>query len=283
MTHFQNPTRLPPRRAFTLLELLVVLAILAVVSTGIAVTYGRKNIDESKDKMALHEMHEIKKAFLQFESDNYRRLREDLVDHTGTDLPTAEFESQFETFHIDDDRLEGRMEFYETYGLWFLILPKISDADLPENRLDSDIDSRFPVFENYNGITGEGWNGPYLDVPIREAWTLDDVEFPQIADKHGGIVDTDDNPLGVYRMLYYEHREILDGTRDLIYRRLLLIAPRGNTERDELTSDELLLETGNLRGGLDQGRLDLDTGAFINEDDSPFFILELLNMDILPE
>lgn len=272
-----EPNRLPSRRAFTLLELLVVLAILTVIATGVAGVYGRKNIDESKDKMTLHEMREIKRAFLQFESDNYRRLREELVDHTGTDLPTTAFEGEFALGHIDDDELEARMEFYETYGLWFLMLPKISE--LPEARLDSADDYRFPVFEGYDGLACEGWNGPYLDAPMREAWTFDDIDFPQVAVKHGGIDDGDGNPLGVYRLLFYEHREDLSGGREIIYRRLLLVAPRGSS----LTRDEWLLETGNLRGGADEGRLNLSSGAFSNADNSPFFVLELLNMDVLPE
>ncbi|MCB1087289.1 MAG: prepilin-type N-terminal cleavage/methylation domain-containing protein, partial [Verrucomicrobiae bacterium] len=103
MTLSPNPNRRRHhRRAFTLLELLVVLAILAVIATGVAGVYGRKNIDEAKDKMTLHEMREIKKAFLQFENDNFRRLRENFADHAGTDLPTSDFESQFDTPHLVD-------------------------------------------------------------------------------------------------------------------------------------------------------------------------------------
>lgn len=293
---------LPPIRkrslsnqGFTLLELLVVLAILAVIATGVAGVYGRKNIDEAKDKMTLHEMREIKKAFLQFESDNFRRLREYFSDHTGVELPTTDFANQFSTPHlvgaspeqlVADEKLKGLMEFYETYGLWFLLQPQIADSGLSEARLDSDDEYRFPVFRDFEAITCEGWNGPYLDAEIREAWVYDDISFPQVADKHGGVTVNETDllkPLGVYRLLYYEHREVIDTNRDVIYRRLLLIAPRGNVDRDELTSDELLLETGNLRGGTDEGRLDLDTRAFSNSENSPFFTLELLNMDLLPE
>ncbi|MCB1092432.1 MAG: hypothetical protein KDL87_12925, partial [Verrucomicrobiae bacterium] len=185
-----------------------------------------------------------------------------------------------------DEKLKGRMEFYETYGLWFLLQPQIADSDLPEARLDSDDEFRFPIFRDFEAINCEGWNGPYLDAEVREAWTYDDISFPQVADKYGGVTVEDTGlvmPLGVYRLLYYEHRDEIDIGRDVIYRRLLLVAPRGNIDRDELTSDELLLETGNLRGGINEGRLNLETGAFSNADSSPFFILELLNMDVLPE
>jgi len=292
MTSVSHPNRLSPTRAFTLLELLVVLAILAVIATGIAGTYGRKNIDEAKDKMTLHEMREIKKAFLQFESENYRRLREEFVDHEGATLPSASFENTFTNDHIDDELVERQMEFYETYGLWFLMLPSISGID--ENTDDSDEADEFPVFKEYQALTCEGWKGPYLDATIREAWNLgtsaNPIYFPQVANKYGGLNDIDGNALGVYRLLYYEHCEDIADVNETIFRRLLLVAPRGNSDWDELTDDELLLESGNLRGGNgrtdgrpEEGRLNLDTRAFSNADDDPFFILELKNMDIHPE
>lgn len=291
MTPISKQNRPTFSRAFTLLELLVVLAILAVIATGIATTYGRKNIDESKDKMSLHEMREIKTAFLQFEIDNCQRLRQEFADHTGTELPTAAFEGGFESGHVDNDDLEGLMEFYETYGLWFLLQQKISKV--PAAALDLDGDYAFPIFADYDGLSSEGWNGPYIDAILREAWTFsgpglpaDGLHFPQIANKHGGVTITDANlvkPLGVYRLLYYEHCEDVADVTETIYRRLLLVAPRGDVDWDELTDDELLLETGNLRGGSDEGRLNRSTGSFTNTDNDPFFILELKNLDILPE
>ncbi len=285
----------------------MVLAILAVIATGVAGVYGRKNIDESKDKMALHEMRQIKKAFLQFESDNFRRLREGFADHQGNLLPSNGFANTFVASHIEDETFDGRMEFYETYGLWFLMQPSI--PKIGENSDDSDASDEFPAFDAYNGLAGEGWNGPYLDAPAREAWvydvvgeradgTFEGMEFPQVADKHGGTVlklpnstnPSQVKPLGVYRLLYYEHCENVSDPAEPIYRRLLLVAPRGNPQRDELVDDELLLETGNLRGGAGRsdgepewGRLNLSTGAFSNTEDSPFFILELLNLDLLPQ
>lgn len=281
------------------------LAILAVIATGVAGVYGRKNIDEAKDKMTLHEMREIKKAFLQFENDNFRRLKEDLVDHTGASLPTADFNGTFVSSPDSDDPIYQWMEFYETYGLWFLMQPRV--PGLVENTDDSDESDEFPSFKDFDVTTCDGWNGPYLDTVTREAWVYDvtgqridgtytGVEFPQVADKHGGEILMLPNiaapdvvkPLGVYRLLYYEHCEDLSDLTEPIYRRLLLIAPRGNTDRDELTDDELLLETGNLRGGAGRpdggpewGRLNLSTGSFTNRETSPFFILELLNMDVL--
>jgi len=276
MTLFSKPKRAADAQAFTLLELLVVLAILAVIATGIAGVYGRQNIDEAKDKMTLHEMREIKNAFLRFESDNYRRLYEEFVDHNGATLPSSAFESTFTAGHIDDERLERQMEFYETYGLWFLMLPKVSAV--VENTSDSDETDEFPVFTEYSALASDGWNGPYLDATAREAWNYGGIDFPQVADKHGGLADNNGNALGVYRLLYYEHCEDLTDDTEPIYRRLLLVSTRGSS----LTGDDLLLETGNLRGGSDAGRLNQSTRTFSNTDDSPFFILELKNMDILP-
>ncbi len=291
MTIISNSIGLPSKRAFTLLELLVVLAILVVIATSIAGTYGRKNIEEAKYKMTLHEMQEIKKAFLRFESDNFRRLKEGFVDHEGNALPSSDFTNTFTAGHIDDEQVEMLMEFYETYGLWFLMVPSISG--IVENTVDSDDSDEFLAFKDYQALLCEGWEGPYLEAPIREAWEYGVNSFPQIGDKYGGATVEETNlvkPLGVYRLLYYEHCEDLSDLTETIYRRLLLVAPRGNTEWDELTSDELLLETGNLRGGAgrldgkpEEGRMNLNTRSFSNVDDSEFFILELKNMDIHPE
>ncbi len=271
--------------AFTLLELLVVVAIIAVVGSAVAVTYGRKNVDDAKDKMTLHDMQEIKKAFLRFQFDNGSRLKQAFADHEGTLLPSAGFLADFQTDHPEDPALEARMEFFETYGLWFLMRPTIYDVDAADR--DSGEIYRFPDFGAYDRIAGEGWNGPYLDGDTNKAWVIGGARFPQIGGKHGlATVDADGNPLGVYRLLYYEHQEDDDQP---YYRRLLLVSPRDNASWDTLA--ELLPQTGNLRGGTDQGRLNLDTGAFENlvadgdDDDgvSPFFVLELLNMDRRPD
>ncbi len=295
------------RCAFTLVELLVVVAIIAVVGTGVAVTYGRKTIDASKDQLTLHEMHEIKKAFLRFHSDNYLRLQREFADHKGASLPSTDFRSSLSSYSNDDasKRFYGQMDFYETYGLWFLMLPRISGASTAEHPEEGY--KLFPEFVMFSAVTGDGWNGPYLDVNAREAWTYDAVwkddpieyegiDFPQIADKHGGHryeypIENEPSivkPLDVYRLLYYEHQEPSGGT---IYRRLLLVAPRGNANADEIKAGELLDQTGTRRRGADRGRLNLHTGTFsndpldINDDEdesaSPFFVLEFLNMDKL--
>lgn len=275
-----NPARPSSLRAFTLVELLVVVAIIAVVGGSVAVTYGRKTVDDSKDQLTLHEMHEIKKAFLRFHSDNYLRLQREFTDHGGADLPTGGFRGTFHSNHGNDDLFDGRMEFFERYGLWFLMQPTIPHDGIahddetnpnPVNRY------RFPAFRKYDTLAGEGWNGPYLDATSRSAWTLDGIDFPQVADKHRGT----------YRLLYYEHCENVADLTKPIYRRLLLVAPRGNAAWDEIAAGELLDLSGNLRGGGNDGSpLNLGTGAFENRvasgdegTSSPLFVLELLNMD----
>lgn len=283
MNHYSHPIRRLSKYAFTLVELLIVVAIIAVVGAGVAVTYGRKMVDDSRNQLTLHEMHEIKKAFLRFHSDNYMRLQREMNNHEGHgDLPTAAFRATFHGSHVDDPVFDGRMELFETYGLWFLMLRRI--PGVPENTPDPSDYDEFPQFALFDVLTGEGWNGPYLDVASRKAWTYDGIDFPQIADKHGGSgLDSSGNALGVYRLLYYEHCEDLGDLTEPIYRRLLLVAPLGNTGRDELKEDELLLETGNLRGGAGAGRLNPRTGAFENNPASEIFILELLNMDQVRE
>lgn len=273
-----NPTSYHRHGAFTLVELLVVLAIIAVVGSGIAVTYGRKNVEEAKARMTLHEMGEIKKAFLNFENDNYRRLRRPLEDHLGNALPHPAYAASFAAGHVADSQLEARMQLYETYGLWFLMLPKVYNVGADAQDADG---QGFPDFGAYDGLAGEGWNGPYLDVTSRSAWTYDGVAFPQIADKYDGRAVVDGNPTDVYRLLYFEHSEAPGDAAFPVYRRLLLVAPRDNAGFD--THAELLAETGgSLRGG-GRGRLNLQSGAFENNESSPYFVLELINLDVLPQ
>lgn len=298
-------------RAFTLLELLVVIAIIAVVGAGTVVFYGREVVANSRSQMTLHEMQEIKKAFLRFYDDNGRRLRGNFAEHDGTSLPSSSFTDRLVDPPSTDAerRFYGQMEFFETYGLWFLMFRKT--ADITPNPDPEDGYELFPEFDEYDIETGEGWNGPYLDVSSRLAWVYDVTDrredgsyegtsFPQVADKFGGAtLMLPDNvspdfvqPLGVYRLLYYEHCENISDTSEPIYRRLLLVGPAGNTDRDELENaetgeDELLLETGNRRGanalpdGIDQGRLNLSTGDFSHG--RGIFVIDLLNFDIVRE
>ncbi len=236
------------KRAFTLVELLVVVSIIAVVGSGVAVSYANHR-KEARDQVTLHEMFQIKEAFLRFYNDNDSQLHRPLVNHEGAALPDS---ISFAAAHTDNNLHDGLMEFFETYGLWFLMQGSHPDADMD-----------FPDFGTYNALRGEGWNGPYLDVPVRQTSTNGTVVFPQIEDKYGTA----------YRMLYYEHDE---GAPDPVFRRLLLIGSRGDEDWDELT--ELVGRAGNLRdAGNDEGRLNLATGAM--EIDGAFYIVELLNMD----
>ncbi len=144
------------KKSFTLVELIVVIAIIAVVGSGVAVSYiGLEQ--EKKDEMTLYEMNEIKKAFTRFYDDNYLKLNKPLEKHNGT---------------TETDK----MVYFETYGLWALLKKKIEITGSP--------DMEFP---EYDSLKENGWNGPYLEnmnLYSGKSITVGGYEFPQINDKY---------------------------------------------------------------------------------------------------
>lgn len=268
---------------FTLVELLVVVAIIAVVGAGVSVYYGRESVDRANDQMTLHEMGQIRQAFQQFYADNstYILRRVAATGATDVDLPSDVFRGSFNNPQPNrDDRVYGMIELFERYGLWALIQPAVHTAN-------GDAATHFFEFPSFNPLTGEGWQGPYLDTSTRvgclsqkatgdtdallDLVPVQDGEggviYPQIATRFGSI----------YHVLYFEHR--VEADTFPIYRRLLLVCAKDKDKFD--TSSELLALAGNRRSRGTIGPLDINSGA-IELYDAPqgLFFVELLNLDI---
>lgn len=275
-----NPRR--PRRGFTLVELLTVIAIVAVVGAGVAVTYGRETLVRARRQMTLAEMGRIRDAFARFHADNAPRLLSGV--HAPNDsevFPSSDFRLTFSGGDRPDagDRTYGMLEFYERYGLWPLLQPSVAEDG---ERLE---DADFVVFGDPDPLTGEGWQGPYADAPSRVACVADGAYgtltpagdgargavFPQIATRWGGF----------YRVLYLEHCEDEDDLTQPIYRRLFLVCAENPEDWDDFDDEELGALTGKRRLGADSGPLDLATGALRPRDDARgLTFVELLNLDI---
>lgn len=282
MTPTPAPAR--PHRGFTLVELLMVIAIIAVVGAGVAVTYGRNVVVQARRQTTLHEMGQLRDAFARFHADNAPRLLAGLhapAPYDSEIFPSDDFLGTFESGDrpAKDDRTYGMIEFFERYGLWPLLQPSVSEDD---TRLEDD---EFVVFGDPDPLTGEGWQGPYADAPSRVACVADDAYgtltpagegerdplFPQIGTRWGGF----------YRVLYLEHCEDEADLTQPIYRRLFLVCAEDPEAWDEFTDDELGALTGKRRLGADSGPLDLATGALRQRDESRgLTFIELLNLDI---
>lgn len=290
------------RKGFTLVELLTVVAIVAVIGGGVAVTYGRDLLERSKRQMTLHEMGEIRDAFERFHADNVVQIRDGVdLPGTTTPLPTARFCATFTgsdtplaATSTTRDRVYGEMEFFERFGLWPLLQSSISWKD---HRSSSD----FIVFNKPDLTSGDGWQGPYLEAGTRQSCEEDatalvlkvsadpqnstDPLFPQIATRYTNRDLTTSNTKDFYRVIYFEHCEDWADANEPVYRRLILFAAENPADWD--TWDELKVFTGNRRGGSSSRSdadyafpLDLETGAIKTTDsERGLFFVELLNLD----
>lgn len=279
------------RAGFTLIELLLVVAIVAVVGAGVAVTYGHDMLARARRQVTLREMGNLRDAFGRFHDDNLPRLLRGLPTPEGATLPETFRSGPYAVDTVSgtvegDNRLYGMLESYERFGLWPLLQPTATDA--AGNRLEAD---RFIVFDDFDPVTGEGWQGPYVTTVSAEARTEDfhgasrDLLLPQPRTRYGGL----------YRVVYYEHCNDAGDPAEPVYRRLFLVCAEQPEKWEAFaiensgdTRTGLGLLTGNRRmGETASGNawygypLDLTTGTLKTAYDAAhgLFIVELLNLD----
>lgn len=298
------------RKAFTLIELLVTVAIIAVIGAGVAVFYGRDVVDDAKRQMTIHEMGQIRDAFLRFWAENSTQMMNGMtVADTTADLPDGDFD-----FIASDDftyttpttsnpqRFYGAMQAFERYGLWPLLRDGVRRLDeTSSDRIQvfrAVTDERKYTFKVPSPLTGEGWRGPYLNATDSAVCTANGKTV-EMATKDGAsrkgvtsgnnISETaicfpqpktkyDDANGGIYRVIYYEHCPS-ETTGQPIYRRLLLMAAQEPMRYDEWSELQPLL--GNRRFAAATGEpLDVVTGAVKPYDAARgLFFMELLNFD----
>lgn len=299
---------------FTLVELLVTVAIVAVVGAGVAVYYGHEVADTARRQMTLHEMGQIRDAFLRFYADNAGQLMDGLtVADSATPLPDA-FGARFVAADswtysppdsADPQRLYGMFEFFERYGLWPLLQKSVGDLAAAGRRVQTfqaQSESARHEFRPPSAATGDGWRGPYLDSPKRIDCVSDSDGgyVPQAVVLAGGVgkragggsavadgevrfpqVATryDDGNGGFYRIVYFEHCPVESEGRP-IYRRLLLMAAENPLACD--SDAEIARFRGNRRycGADAAPPIDEATGTVRTHDTAHgVFFLELLNFD----
>lgn len=296
------------KRGFTLVELLVVVAIIAVIGAGIAVMYGRGVVDDAKKQMTLHEMGQIRDAFNRFWADNSAQMMGGMtIADADTPLPhDFEFAASDTLTYVpsksaESQRLYGVLQFFERYGVWPLVQKSVHRKGDGERIqiFNSPLDERKYEFDGPSPTTGNGWRGPYLNAiasvecvengtaveavaadgshvrGITSGGTVADgkVRFPQPATKYDNGANG-----GIYRVFYYEHcANEYEGQP--IYRRLILMAAMDPLKYD--TWDEIKIFAGNRRYSSATGTpLNLETGAIDAYDATHgVFFMELLNFD----
>lgn len=299
---------------FTLVELLVTVAIVATVGAGVTVYYGREVMDTVRRQMTLHEMGQIRDAFLRFYADNCGKMMDGLtVADSATPLPDA-FGARFVASDswtysppgsADPQRLYGTFEFFERYGLWPLFqraLGDLTDSGRKVQIFRSSAEGAKHEFASPSAVSGAGWRGPYLDSPARvdcvsssggdyvpQGVVRKGAERVRVGD--GTVVADgevrfpqpatryDDGNGGFYRAVYFEHCPDESEGRP-IYRRLLLMAAENPLACD--SEAEIARFRGNRRySGADAAPpIDEATGAVRTHDAAHgVFFLELLNFD----
>lgn len=304
------------RLGFTLIELLVTVAIVAVVGAGVAVSYGREMVENARRQMTLHEMGQIRDAFLRFWADNAAQMMDGLtVADSAKPLPN-DFASSARFVAADaqtyepptaqnPQRLYGVFEFFERYGLWPLFQRSVGNLVTGTRSVQvfqSMGENGVCEFKSPSAVTGEGWRGPYLAtvacmdcIPhATDAYLLEAVVTRGAEKKRLGnaalVPDStvrfpqpatkyDDGNGGFYRVLYFEHCPS-ESVGQPIYRRLLLMAAENPQAFD--SESEIARFRGNRRyNGRDAAPpIDIATGAVTPHDAAQgVLFMELLNFD----
>lgn len=304
------------RSGFTLIELLVTVALVAVIGAGVAISYGREVVENARRQMTLHEMGQIREAFLRFWADNAAQMMDGLtVADSATSLPhdfasssrfVAADAQTYETPTTQNpQRLYGVFEFFECYGLWPLFQKSVGDLTTGARRVQvfqsMGEDGKYE-FKSLSAQTGKGWCGPYLasgaridciphatDAYLLEAVITSGTDKKRLSNA-AAVPDAtvrfpqpatkyDDRNGGFYRVLYFEHCPS-ESVGQPIYRRLLLLAAENPRALD--SESELARFRGNRRySGSDAAPpIDATTGAITAHDAAHgVFFMELLNFD----
>ena len=139
------------RRGFTLLELLVVVALLAVVAGGVIVNLDDVEADTSR-RLAQREMFELKRALLRFRVD------------TGYLPKQGPFSALSSTSGwVQLEQPDGPAWFDSPANLYQLYENPLKPTRLFQSFLEDPIpptSSRYPA--EWDPTSGRGWNGPYL-------------------------------------------------------------------------------------------------------------------------
>lgn len=131
------------QRGLTLLELLAVVAILAIISGGVVILFGNTE-DDAAEQIAMSEMREIKEALLRFKQDTGFLPKQgpfDLATQPGGAVPLGNLPAYVP--------VGGELAWFDSpANFWELYENPLAGTGHP--------------LEPWNPNTRRGWRGPYL-------------------------------------------------------------------------------------------------------------------------